>query len=421
MIKPMQSVALKFTACCCVCLLACTPSREVSKYDYTYLYDESQALIDPEIHLYHYQADSSLLYFRLESKNLLFGRIGSDTNNASRILMKYKFFDYTTKALLDSATLAYTARQGLEDQSYFEGQLTVPVDTGSLFYLTLAFRDEYKDLNVLNSFIVDKRINGNRQFYRLTDSLGNVIFHNFIGGGQMVRIERSDLLKATPYSLDTSQKNFNMAPPPFIESFPNHTINYQFDHKIPKLKDSTLYLDARHNRLSSMEHNFVPFYINVFDTGYPQISRLDQMIDPVRYISTTNEYNKLKNSLNRKKELDQFWLYLGKDEETTKRLIKEYYTRVENANRYFTTYREGWKTDRGIIYIVFGKPTTVYKSLFKEVWIYGEENNILSIRFEFNKVDSAESDNIFRLERSAEYKNSWYRAVDDWRQARVNI
>jgi GWxTD domain-containing protein len=33
-----------------------------------------------------------------------------------------------------------------------------------------------------------------------------------------------------------------------------------------------------------------------------------------------------------------------------------YYQRVRQANRLFTNYKEGWKTDRGVIYILFGPP-----------------------------------------------------------------
>ena len=37
-----------------------------------------------------------------------------------------------------------------------------------------------------------------------------------------------------------------------------------------------------------------------------------------------------------------------------KSLIAIYYNRIQNANLHFTTFKEGWKTDRGMIYVVFG-------------------------------------------------------------------
>jgi GWxTD domain-containing protein len=58
---------------------------------------------------------------------------------------------------------------------------------------------------------------------------------------------------------------------------------------------------------------------------------------------------------------------------------KEYYSRIEYSNKYFKSdYREGWKTDRGRIYCIYGKyddierypyegPTRAY-----EIWTYNK-------------------------------------------------
>ncbi|MPN51542.1 hypothetical protein SDC9_199190 [bioreactor metagenome] len=87
-----------------------------------------------------------------------------------------------------------------------------------------------------------------------------------------------------------------------------------------------------------------------------------------------------------------------------------------NANRLFTSYTEGWQTDRGMIYIVFGPPNIVYRSDDTESWIYGEENNFFSITFTFNKVKNIFCDNDYILQRAPVYKDNWFRAVDIWRQ-----
>jgi hypothetical protein len=110
---------------------------------------------------------------------------------------------------------------------------------------------------------------------------------------------------------------------------------------------------------------------------------------------------------------------LGKEPERAQKMIREYYRRVELSNRWFTSYKAGWKTDRGIIFIVYGEPTTIYKSINSETWVYGEENNILSIKFNFNLMDNPMSENDYELKRNSDWKNNWYRAVDSWRQAKI--
>ena len=120
------------------------------------------------------------------------------------------------------------------------------------------------------------------------------------------------------------------------------------------------------------------------------------------------------------KAFEDFWLKLGKNQATARFMIKEYYERVETANSHFTSFKEGWKTDRGIVYIVYGHPYEIIKIGDTETWLYGEENNILSVKFQFNKVNSSWSNNEFRLARDESLKNNWYRAVDVWRQGKVN-
>jgi hypothetical protein len=97
-------------------------------------------------------------------------------------------------------------------------------------------------------------------------------------------------------------------------------------------------------------------------------------------------------------------------------MIKLYYNRVMDANRFFTSYLEGWKTDRGIIYIIYGPPNVVYKGRNVEGWVYGEDKNMLSINFTFRKLDNPFTDNDYSLTRSPAYKDGWYIAVDNWRR-----
>src|SRR5690606_7455042 len=162
------------------------------------------------------------------------------------------------------------------------------------------------------------------------------------------------------------------------------------------------------------------FYLYHFRDGFPFISNAEQMIEPLRYISTNEEFIKLEDASNKKKAVDEYWLQLAGNEERAREAMTAFYGRLEKSNKYFSTNREGWKTDRGIIYIIYGLPTTIYKTPTFESWIYGEETNVLSLHFKFRKVENPMSNNDFKLIRDIDMKPSWYRAVDSWRQGRVN-
>ena len=51
-------------------------------------------------------------------------------------------------------------------------------------------------------------------------------------------------------------------------------------------------------------------------------------------------------------------------------LIRIYYTRILYSNYYFTSYKEGWRTERGMIYTIYGPPDKVYKTSDGESWGY---------------------------------------------------
>jgi hypothetical protein len=60
--------------------------------------------------------------------------------------------------------------------------------------------------------------------------------------------------------------------------------------------------------------------------------------------------------------------------------MEEYYRRVAFANRSFTTFRDGWKTDRGMVYIILGPPDEIERRPFNRgnkpyvVWSYYRYN-----------------------------------------------
>lgn len=156
-----------------------------------------------------------------------------------------------------------------------------------------------------------------------------------------------------------------------------------------------------------------------FAPGFPKAVSVTDLLYPIRYIATNPEFDALVSAESMKKSVDGFWLELGGSEARARQLIAAYYGRVEQANRLFTTYREGWKTDRGMCLIVFGAPTGVFKTTTGETWFYGPNANVRSLQLDFVKAASLFSTNEYRLQRSAAHRTPWYRAVDAWRQGRV--
>lgn len=83
----------------------------------------------------------------------------------------------------------------------------------------------------------------------------------------------------------------------------------------------------------------------------------------VEYIITSDEkkaYKALKTDEERENFIENFWRRRDPDPDTEENEFREeYYERIAYANEHFASGIPGWKTDRGRIYITFGKPDSV--------------------------------------------------------------
>lgn len=160
--------------------------------------------------------------------------------------------------------------------------------------------------------------------------------------------------------------------------------------------------------------------IFVYEEGFPKVVNTVSMLEPVRFLTTRSEYDAMNSAPSLRKAMDEFWLERCKgSREKSRLLIQRYYQRVQWANKLFSSYMEGWRTDRGMLYIMMGAPNTVFRASNSETWVYGTVNSPTALNFMFVKVDNPFTDNDFSLTRSPIYENPWYRAVDTWRQGRA--
>ena len=71
--------------------------------------------------------------------------------------------------------------------------------------------------------------------------------------------------------------------------------------------------------------------------------------------------------------VDRFWLSNIKNTTKALQVIELYYERVEEANKQFSNYKEGWKTDMGMMYILFGPPWYIENTLEQQIWRYSND------------------------------------------------
>ncbi|HTF18680.1 MAG TPA: GWxTD domain-containing protein [Chryseolinea sp.] len=152
------------------------------------------------------------------------------------------------------------------------------------------------------------------------------------------------------------------------------------------------------------------------ENDYPRLTRIESLGDPLIYICTKQEFARLKEAKGDKKAFDKTILGITGNAQRAKDFMRNYYKRVEWSNIYFTSYKEGWKTDRGMIYILFGLPDELYRFSDREVWTY--KNQFLNATFDFVRSQTLFDPDNFVLIRDKKYQDTWYEKIDLWRNSR---
>ncbi|GAA4005998.1 hypothetical protein GCM10022408_17210 [Hymenobacter fastidiosus] len=162
--------------------------------------------------------------------------------------------------------------------------------------------------------------------------------------------------------------------------------------------------------------NLRPLPLLVEDNEFPELKTADDLIQPLIYLTTSAERKKLYNAPNPKQAVDAFWLAVANNNQTMARqLIRTYYGRVAEANQLFSAHKAGWRTDRGLLYIVLGPPEAVYRTATEERWVYRDTGRG-NATYTFRPKPSTFAPEHYELVRRPEYELLWYAAVEQWRK-----
>ncbi len=114
------------------------------------------------------------------------------------------------------------------------------------------------------------------------------------------------------------------------------------------------------------------------------IKDLDKAVDQMVYIANAQEMDELRKPTEYSEKLALFLDFWKKRDPSTateeNEIFNEYFRRVEFANKNFSNYLEGWRSDMGMVYIILGAPDNIdrhpfdYNSKPYEVWEYFELN-----------------------------------------------
>lgn len=378
----------------------------------------SQDPLSPECVIFHHRQDSSKLLFRVPSMGLLYVLAGEQYQ--ARMKVTYQVFaSFSEKQPIDSGSTVFeiTAR---DEKAAFSGEWIFPLQNRSHLLLRLIFRDLNRSTETTRIFSLSKAGDMGPEYFYLCDNDQRPLYRNYVYPGESFRIQwpadSIDSIWMRAYF-----RNFPLAVLPF-RVIDDPVFEMRSDSSARLVSSLSQTMQLNHKGIYFLQGDTVRnrgFTVYCVDEDFPVITRAGQLIESTRYITTRKEYNQLRQAADKKEALDGFWMDIGGSREHTRNLIRAYYSRVQEANRLFTSYLEGWKTDRGMIYMIFGKPQSIYRDNETEQWTYTALNGLPEVIFIFRRMNNPFTGNDYALIRQATYENVWYLAVDLWRQGRV--
>ncbi len=397
-------------------LLCCQSGRKISDINFSGLYSLTGLL--PEITVYQTNDTLAVVTFTVNRKELLYKH---DTEKGFTARLRAKVIGYPTlksSSVIDSLSVEMSDSDPDHPQA-LSFSMTLKTPAQPVFYFLTSLIDLNRQQQHRSWVKVDKSHWQSRVFFRLKDDRGNTRATPFLRSDDSVIIESNH--RPQRAYVRTYHRQFPVAPPPFAVNIP-----VQFNYRA----DSIRLIDySTGMSLSFAERGFYHLQFDTsvkagltlfrFSDDFPRLTSAQELIEPLRYITNNNEYERLRHASDKKLAVDRFWLELSGSQERARTLIRKYYTRVQRANQLFSTHQEGWQTDRGMIYIVFGPPATVYVYPDREEWGYGTYGYSGVLNFTFEKIYNPFSENDYLLRRSPAYEQPFFRAVTRWREGVV--
>lgn len=388
-------------------------------------YKHDSNTIHPEFTVFHASDDITELHYKINSKELLYTR-PDGINFSSNVLITYRLFtNFDSKEVIDSSSVRLVDLNNDNSAKYLVGKMDVKAVTPRSYYLRITVADLNRNLSVASGIEIEKDNHLNRQNFLVKSKVDDApLFHNYFKLNEELVIQYKAKMGVTLF-VRYYNREFPLAAPPFSITDPK-----PFQYKADSL--FTIQLDQNGaTNFSTSKKGFYHFQLDTtkrigltlyhFSETFPDIKKAQDLVPPLRFITSKQEYDELIASPNPKAAVEKFWMNCTGNQDRAKEIIRKYYNRERDANLFFTSYIEGWKTDRGMIYLIYGAPNVIYRTAYAETWTYGEANNINSLSYSFSKVDNPFTDNDYILERSAVYKQNWGIAVDIWRQGRTYL
>jgi GWxTD domain-containing protein len=279
---------------------------------------------------------------------------------------------------------------------------------------------DLNNYNFLSDIIyVDRTVENKQTIYIASAEANRPVLKNYVKPNQEFRIEH--YLEETAYFFIKYYSKKQPAASPVFVSAANTFAYKEYDAIYHTPRGKGIKLTEEGLYFVQVDSNSTEgVFLNCFGDNFPNYTNEKDLINSLAYIIKKDDHESLCKASNPKKELYKFWdsrrkNYLKNRPRTQKSLISIYYSRIRNANILFTTNKEGWKTDRGMLYIIFGQPDNIRQQNKHEIWFYHPNHGRNQMELIFDKRGER-----YELERSSQLRQPWRAEINNWEEGIIN-
>jgi GWxTD domain-containing protein len=393
-------------------VVGCSSLKPLSKQNFDYQLDKGEG-IAAKGKVWHIQ-DSLFCGLEVVFKKYKQMPLKEVLDSKYKILAEF-YSDYQTRKPLSSDTIFNPKWFAKPESALFWVKIRKPAAERGVFVLSFLELQSKRKVSV--DFPVDFSLQHAEDKILVISPNGLPLVHHYIRETDTVMLKNLDGRNTTfylKYFPDPAQPSL----PPMVVNFqpqmPVFTAVYPvLSNQLLTFSDPGLYLIQEDtNRKDGLS-------LLVMPNEFPSYTMAEELITPLIYITTRDERTRLADAKIPKEALDNFWLKMGENKEVARKLIRWFYEGVEYSNLWFSHYKEGWKTDQGMIYTIFGKPDKVTKYDFGQEWVYSRNASFPQFSFYFERKPSVFTQHNYELRRFEEYERFWYPTVEQWRKATV--
>lgn len=427
--KPAALITVVMMA---VLLASCTVTQNVTDTkDMSYIYNPARNVFTPFISLYNEGDETTLMSISIRRGELYFSEANPEGVPMASLLVSVRLFDNTMGGLADTATYKYDIRKEDVGGEYV---MRIPLDTreGSAYSAEIKIIDLIRQRTQQTFIDFERRGIYSGLNYRIRDHFNkNEMYSRVLRREQYINVVNPPMQPDTLWLF--YYKAVKGIPPAPTTILPEVTVASEPEVIVPLVYSDTLPMMFPGEGIYMISVDSLirdGLVIYNFGPDHPTMTSPETMIPPLEYFATPEEMEEMLTAEKPKLALDKFWLNRTGSIERSKELIRIYYNRTLFANYYFSSYKAGWLTDRGMIYIMYGPPDKVYKNSEGESWgfrkppvksrwgsRYTYEDHYLW--FNFRKAKNIFSENDFVLNRAGTPVSYWDIAVARWREGKV--